>query len=139
MESGGDPLAIHVNGVRTQPEPATTAAQAAQLAEGFIRRGYSVDIGLMQVNSRSLAVLGITVERVLDPCTNIRAGAAVLTADYAVATRTHPEGQPALRRRSRRTTPAASIGVSGTATSPGSYGPAGVPTLTAVRVRRAPD
>jgi type IV secretion system protein VirB1 len=132
VESGGDPLAIHVNGVRTQPEPATTAAQAAQLAEGFIRRGYSVDIGLMQVNSRSLAVLGITVERVLDPCTNIRAGAAVLTADYAVATRTHPEGQPALQAAlSAYNTGSFDRGF-GNRYVARYYGPIGVPTLTAV-------
>jgi type IV secretion system protein VirB1 len=97
VESGGDPLAIHVNGVRAQPAPAKTAAEAARLAEGFILRGYSVDIGLMQVSSRNLVALGTTVDRVLDPCTNIRAGAAVLTADYAVAARTHPEGQAALQ------------------------------------------
>jgi len=97
VESGGDPLAIHVTGLRIQPEPSTTATTAAQLAEGFILQGYSVDIGLMQVNSRNLVALGTTVERVLDPCTNIRAGATVLAADYVLAARTHPEGQPALQ------------------------------------------
>jgi type IV secretion system protein VirB1 len=52
----------------------------------------------MQVNNRNLPALGYTVEQVLDdPCTNIRAGAAVLTADYAAAVRTHGEGQLALQ------------------------------------------
>jgi len=52
----------------------------------------------MQVNSRNLAALGYTMEQVLgDQCTNIRAGAAVLTADYAPALHTHSEGQAALQ------------------------------------------
>jgi hypothetical protein len=87
VESGGNPLAINVNGVRVQPPPATSAAEAARIAESYILRGYSVDVGLMQVNSRNLVALGMTVERVLDPCTNIRSGAAILAADYAEAAR----------------------------------------------------
>jgi type IV secretion system protein VirB1 len=129
VESGGDPLKIHVNGVRTQPEPATTAAKAAQLAEGFILRGYSVDIGLMQVNSRNLTALGTTVESVLDPCTNLRAGAAVLAADYALAARTHPEGQPALQAAlSAYNTGSFDRGL-GNGYVARYYGPSGVPAL----------
>jgi type IV secretion system protein VirB1 len=52
---------------------------------------------LMQVNSRNLAALGTSIAHVLDPCTNIRSGAAILTADYAQAVRSHGEGQVALR------------------------------------------
>jgi type IV secretion system protein VirB1 len=132
VESGGDPLAIHVNGVRTQPEPASTAAEAVQLAEGFILRGYSVDIGLMQVNSRNLAAIGTTVERMLDPCANIRTGVAVLTTDYAIAARTHPEGQPALQAAlSAYNTGSFDRGF-GNGYVARYYGPAGVPALTAV-------
>ena len=80
-----------------QPPPATSAAEAARTAESYILRGYSVDIGLMQVNSRNLVALGMTVERVLDPCTNIRSGAAILAADYAEAARRYGEGQGALQ------------------------------------------
>jgi type IV secretion system protein VirB1 len=97
VESGGNPLALNVNGIRVQPPPARNAKEAAQVAESYIARGYSVDIGLLQVNSRNLAALGITVEQVLDPCTNIRAAATILTADYAEAARTRGDGQPALQ------------------------------------------
>lgn len=97
VESRNNPLAIHVNGMRVQPPPANSAQNAARVAETYIARGYSVDIGLMQVNSRHLAVLGITVEQILDPCTNIRAAATILTADYAAAARTRGDGQPALQ------------------------------------------
>jgi type IV secretion system protein VirB1 len=97
VESGGNPLALNINGIRVQPPPAKNAGEAAQVAERYIARGYSVDIGLMQVNSRNLAALGTTVEQVLDPCTNIHAAAAILTADYAEAARTRGDGQPALQ------------------------------------------
>ena len=97
VESGGNALALNVNGLRVQPPPARDIREAAQIAAGFIARGYSVDIGLMQVSSRNLIALGVTVRQVLDPCTNIRSGAKILTADYAAATRTLGEGQVALQ------------------------------------------
>ena len=98
VESRGDTLALHVNGQATQPHRPPDARETAMLARNYIAQGYSVDLGLMQVNSRNLPALGYTVEEVLnDPCTNIRAGAAVLTADYAAAVRVHGEGQAALQ------------------------------------------
>lgn len=97
VESGGNPLAINVNGLPVQPAPVATAAAAARTAESYIQLGYSVDLGLMQVNSRNLVALGTTVERVLDPCTNVRDGTAILTADYAEAASSRGDGQPALR------------------------------------------
>ena len=96
VESGDDPLAVNVNGIGVQPPP-YNAQEAARVAERYIARGYSVDIGLMQVNSRNLAALGITVVQVLDPCRNIHAAATILTADYAAAARTRGDGQAALQ------------------------------------------
>src|SRR3546814_7647533 len=48
----------------------------------FMRRGASFDAGLMQINSANFARLGLTPETVFDPCTNLRAGAHVLTDNY---------------------------------------------------------
>lgn len=97
VESGGNPFAVHVNDLREQPLSPRDAQEAAQIAEQYIARGYSVDLGLMQVNSRNLATLGVTIEQVLNPCTNIRIGATVLTAEYAKAVHSCGEGQPALQ------------------------------------------
>jgi type IV secretion system protein VirB1 len=97
VESGGNPLALNVNGLAVQPPPARDVSDAERVAASFIARGYSVDLGLMQVNSRNLVELGLTVEQVLDPCTNIRGGATILTADYTEAARTRGEGQSALQ------------------------------------------
>ncbi|MGI4951582.1 MAG: lytic transglycosylase domain-containing protein [Janthinobacterium lividum] len=97
VESKGNPLALYVNRYAgRQPHPGSIA-EAASAAEGFIAQGYSVDIGLLQINSRNLAGLSYTIEQALDPCTNIRGGAAILTANYADAARDRGEGQAALK------------------------------------------
>ncbi len=97
VESGGNALALYVNRYAgRQPHPASIA-EAASTAEGFVAQGYSVDIGLLQINSRNLAGLGYTIAQALDPCTNIRGGAAILTANYADAARDRGEGQAALK------------------------------------------
>jgi len=97
VESGGNPLALNVNRLPgPQPHPASVA-EAVRIAESYIAKGYSVDIGLMQVNNRNLPALGYTIEQVLDPCTNIAAGGRILTANYADAARRMGEGQPALQ------------------------------------------
>jgi type IV secretion system protein VirB1 len=88
-ESGFDPLALHVNAnARLQSQP-KTKAQAAAWAEWLIRRGYSVDMGLMQINSGNLLSLNLTPVGAFDPCQNIRAGVAILTAQYGRALREH--------------------------------------------------
>jgi type IV secretion system protein VirB1 len=97
VESGGNLLALNVNGLHAQPAPPRDAQEAAEIATRYIAAGYSVDLGLMQVNSRNLPALGYTIEQVLEPCTNMRAGAVILTADYAEAARTQGDGQPALQ------------------------------------------
>ncbi len=97
VESKGNPLALFVNRYAgRQPRPGTVA-EAAGTAESFIAQGYSVDLGLLQINSRNLARLGYTIEQALDPCMNIRGGAAILTANYADAARDRGEGQEALK------------------------------------------
>lgn len=96
VESAGNPLAIGVNGP-LRLRPARDAADAARLARFAMAKGYSVDMGLMQVNSRNLAKVGLTPETVFDPCNNIRAGTMILSGNYRRAVRIHGEGQAALR------------------------------------------
>jgi type IV secretion system protein VirB1 len=97
VESGGDPLALNVNHAKVQPAIPKTAPEVAALAKEWISRGFTVDLGLAQINSANLPHLGLTVERVLDPCTNLRAAATILSANYAEAARTHGPGQRALQ------------------------------------------
>ena len=83
-ESNGDPFALNVNGGR-QPARQSNAVDAAATARRFVAAGYSVDLGLGQINSRNLRWLGLTWETVFDPCTNVAALARVLTTNYNAA------------------------------------------------------
>jgi type IV secretion system protein VirB1 len=83
-ESAGVPHAVHVNGPWVA-RPANRD-EAVRVARWAIGAGYTVDLGLMQVNSRNLPSLGLSIDEVLDPCTNVRAGAAILSANYTAMT-----------------------------------------------------
>lgn len=98
VESGGDPLALNVN----RPDGpkrlrADDIADAVRMAQAEIAAGNSVDIGLMQVNSRNLARLRVTVAEAFNPCVNLRLGALILHGAYLRAIKEHGEGQAALR------------------------------------------
>lgn len=99
VESAGNPLALYVNGIERQPAAIRNRDEAVAKARYYITRGYSVDLGLMQVNSRNLATFGVTITQMLDPyaCTNVRIGATILVADYTRASIVYGPGQAALR------------------------------------------
>ena len=97
VESSGNALAIHDNDDGRSYRPASREAAVA-LASSLIARGHAVDLGLAQINSANVARLGLTVREAFDPCTNVRAGAQILAADYARASARYGPGQLALRR-----------------------------------------
>ncbi|NKE48552.1 lytic transglycosylase domain-containing protein [Roseomonas frigidaquae] len=86
VESGLDPLIIGINERGAAPVRSATPAEAATRATALIEAGKSVDLGLMQINSRNLGWLGLAVEDAFDPCRSIAAGARVLTAFSAYNT-----------------------------------------------------
>lgn len=97
VESGGNPFALGINGpAKNKPRP-QTAQQAASLAYFYINLGYSVDLGLMQINSNNLPGLGYSVEAILDPCNNLRVGSRILSRGYTGALKQFGPGQNALR------------------------------------------
>jgi len=95
VESAGDPLALNVNGARLERKP-HDAADAAELARHYMAAGYSVDLGLMQINSRNLSHLGYRVEEMFEPCKNLAAGARILSVFYAQARPSRRDEQSAL-------------------------------------------
>jgi type IV secretion system protein VirB1 len=80
-ESSGEPFALNVNGGR-QPARQSNAADAVATARRYVTAGYSVDLGLGQINSRNMRWLGLTWDTVFDPCANVAALARVLTTNY---------------------------------------------------------
>src|SRR3546814_19588598 len=66
-ESRGRPFALNVNGGSQPPEP-TDALSAAATARRYAAAGYSVHLGLGQVNLRTMRAPGLTWEKVLYTC-----------------------------------------------------------------------
>lgn len=84
-ESGGDPLRINVNkGPRVR---ALSGAEGSAIVRRYMAAGYTVDVGLAQINSANFASLGVTVEEVFEPCTNLRLASIVLQRSYDLAAR----------------------------------------------------
>jgi len=81
-ESGFKPNALNVNGKARLARQPRSRSEAASWAQWLIARGYSVDMGLMQINSANLARLGLNANTVFDPCRNLQAGASILVDNY---------------------------------------------------------
>ncbi|CAJ0808617.1 MULTISPECIES: lytic transglycosylase domain-containing protein [Ralstonia] len=97
-ESRGNPWAINVNGKQRQRfrKPATYE-EAVVESKRLIAAGANIDMGLTQINSATMMDLGLTVEQVFDPCTNVYAGGTVLTRNFVRASRKEPNQQVALQ------------------------------------------
>ncbi len=97
VESGGNPHAINVNGSQRLARQPTSRQEAIGWASWLIAREYSVDMGLAQVNSGNLQRLGVGAAQMFEPCDNIKAGARILSENYAGASKRYGTGQNALR------------------------------------------
>ena len=71
--------------------------EAREWARWLSGRDRSVSIGLLQINSEEAEGLGLTPEQLFDPCTNVRAGARLLTMYYRQAAEVLGDGQQALQ------------------------------------------
>ncbi|WP_340318133.1 lytic transglycosylase domain-containing protein [Rhizorhabdus argentea] len=85
-ESQLDTLAIGVNDGPRAARP-VNEADAARIAKGLIAKGYSIDLGVAQINSGNLQWLGLSVEEAFDACRNFAAAARVLQTNYAATSR----------------------------------------------------
>jgi hypothetical protein len=81
-ESRLEPLAIHDNTTGKAYMPATIEVASTQ-AEGLIRAGHSVDLGLMQINSANLHLAGLSVRQSFEACYALAAGARLLAKGYS--------------------------------------------------------
>jgi len=70
--------------------------QATDWLHWLLIRRYTVSIGLMQVNSEMAPQFHLKPEQLLEPCTNLRVGAAILISLYTALAREMGEGFSAL-------------------------------------------
>ena len=76
----------------------TNLAEARAWTHWLLKHGQTVSIGLVQVSTQRAADLRVSVDELFEPCTNIRAGARLLTTEYQRAAAVRGEGQEALRQ-----------------------------------------
>jgi type IV secretion system protein VirB1 len=103
-ESSGNPYAILDDGPISMPASVRqlrvyhpqTKAEAISVASALIRAGHVIDMGLGQVNSRNLNILGLRVEDLFDPCTNLNASQSVLLGYYEKAIKVYGPGRNAM-------------------------------------------
>lgn len=96
VESGGNPLAMNVNGGQRLARQPAQKDEAVRWASWLIARGYSVDLGLAQVNSHNLRRLGVSAEQMFEPCDNLNSGARILAENYSSAAQRYGPGKQAL-------------------------------------------
>lgn len=99
VESNGNPLAINVNGINRKFS-ASSQKEAADIVRSYVSKGYSVDVGLMQVNSVNFSTLGYrleAIESLFEPCNNIAAGGQILSNFYKRSQQVHSSGEKTLR------------------------------------------
>jgi type IV secretion system protein VirB1 len=98
VESGGDPYVIHDDSagmVYRSPD----LLGAAAIARSLLQIRHRIDIGLMQINYEVwLKPTRFALARALEPCTNIRLGTIILSANYAHALSHSRGSQDALNR-----------------------------------------
>ncbi|WEX91500.1 type IV secretion system lytic transglycosylase VirB1 (plasmid) [Sinorhizobium garamanticum] len=82
VESGFDPLAAHDN---TTGESLhwNDQTQAHQSVKARLEAQHSIDVGLMQINSKNFSFLNLTIEKAFQPCMSLVAAAHLLESRYA--------------------------------------------------------
>jgi type IV secretion system protein VirB1 len=93
-ESGGDPYVIHDNS-GGKKFLSKTAEEAISTADSLLRQGHSIDMGLVQINSKNLPKLGLSVRQIFDPCTNIKAASTIWGWGLQMAVGKYGAGQQA--------------------------------------------
>ena len=109
-ESSGNPNALQLDfphsllrrwhlapgSLRLMRQP-SSAGEALEWIDYLNARHISVDVGLMQVSTDEAARRRISAAALLDPCTNVRTGWAILSDDYQIEIRAYGPGQTALQ------------------------------------------
>lgn len=84
-ESGFNPLVIGINGGSKLVRQPASKEEAVATASWLIAKGYNIDMGLGQINSKNLARLNLNLSDVFDECKNIAAAARLLSWNFEAA------------------------------------------------------
>jgi len=98
VESAGNPWAINVNQKAVLIKKAEGKDEAVSQARSFLAKGYSIDVGLMQINSENFKKYSLDITDVFDPCINIRVGSSILKEAYSKTSKKTDDRQIALQK-----------------------------------------
>lgn len=82
-------IGVNTKGVRLPKQP-RNYGEAVTTAKQLIAAGVNIDMGFGQINSSNLKWLGLSVEQVYEPCTNLTALQTVLMSCFQRGTQDHP-------------------------------------------------
>lgn len=85
QESSFKPFAIGVNRAKVNLKQPKSHEEAVSVAKRLISNGYNIDMGYAQINSANLKWLGLSVDQVFNPCTNLKAMQFILSKCYLSA------------------------------------------------------
>lgn len=99
-ESAGNPYAININSkTHSLSSAPKSRAEALHILRILEQNDYgSFDVGLGQINSKTLARFGVSPTAALEPCTNLRLSASVLGECYSRAKQPKTSEQSRLAR-----------------------------------------
>lgn len=80
--------AVGLDGEARLARQPKSKAEAVRWAQHLEARGLTVSIGLLQINSEELRRFGIPIAAAIEPCTNLKLGALLLSYHYRAAGRT---------------------------------------------------
>jgi len=98
VESQWNESAFNVNKWDGADYQNASIPHAAAAAKVFIENGYTVDVGLMQINSVNLKKYDVAVLDAFDVCTNVRLGEKILMSAIEEANRKGASGEIAIQK-----------------------------------------
>ena len=97
QESAGKQNAFYINRWNQDQFKNLSLDEAVMVVETMVEEGYTVDVGLMGINSINIERFGLTVREAFDPCTNVNLGETILHENIMHAESKGETGDAALQ------------------------------------------
>ena len=97
QESLGVPTAFYINQWNLDQFSGLSVKDAILVSTTMVAEGFTVDVGLMGINSRNIAKFGLSISAAFDPCTNIKLGEKILVNNISYAQNHGHQGDEAIQ------------------------------------------
>ena len=97
QESLGEPTAFYINQWSLDQFSDLSLSDAILVTTSLVAEGFTVDVGLMGINSRNITKFGTSISAAFDPCTNIKLGEKILVDNISYAQHHGHHGDQAIK------------------------------------------